>query len=102
MKQTIKLRESELRNMIAESVRKIIRENVTVGPEHKIYDVLENVLKTIDDVRNEFSQNGNDAMSRLVWQLQQNIDNAYQEFIDTLDNWHMDLAYNYDNEGNRI
>ncbi len=81
MKQTIKLRKSELRNMIAESVRKIIRENVTVGPEHKIYDVLENVLKTIDDVRNECSQNGNDTMSRLVWQLQKNIDNAYQEFI---------------------
>lgn len=102
MKQTIKLRKSELRNMIAESVRKIIRENVTVGPEHKIYDVLENVLKTIDDVRNECSQNGNDAMSRLVWQLQKNIDNAYQEFINAKGNWQMDLEYNYDNEGNRI
>jgi flagellar biosynthesis/type III secretory pathway M-ring protein FliF/YscJ len=102
MKRTIRLNESALKHMIAESVKNILKENISVGPEHKIYDALENVLKTIDDVRNECSKNGNDAMSRLVWQLQQNIDNAYQEFIDTLDNWHMDLAYNYDNEGNRI
>ncbi len=66
MKRTIRLNESELKRMIAESVKKVLREDVDLNGEyyriHRITDQLEEIWKNTS--YNEEGEYGYDAIQK--------------------------------------